>query len=75
MDIPIIWKDQLKTKFWNDKNFKLLLDELSIKKKFDNKLIYKISDLDQEMAEVFVRDAIGLSENQSPVGRTVREIT
>ena len=75
LDIPIIWKDQLKTKFWNDKNFKLLLDELSIKKKFDNKLIYKISDLDQEMAEVFVRDAIGLSENQSPVGRTVREIT
>ena len=75
LDIPIIWKDQLKTKFWNDKNFQLLLDELSIKKKFDNKLIYKISDLDQEMAEVFVRDAIGLSENQSPVGRSVREIT
>ena len=75
LDIPVIWKDQLKTKFWNDKNFKLLLDELSIKKKFDNKLFYKISDLDQEMAEIFVRDTIGLSENQSPVGRSVKEIT
>ena len=50
LDIPIIWKDQLKTKFWNDKSFKLLLDDLSIKKKFDNKLFYKISDLDPEMA-------------------------
>jgi ATP phosphoribosyltransferase regulatory subunit len=75
LDIPIIWKDQLKTKFWNDKSFKLLLDELSIKKKFDNKLFYKISDLDPEMAQTFVRDTIGLSENQSPVGRSIKEIT
>jgi len=75
LDIPVIWKDQLKTKFWNDKNFKSLLDELSIKKKFDNKLFYKISDLDQETAEIFVRDTIGLSEKQSPVGRSIKEIT
>ena len=51
------------------------LDDLSIKKKFDNKLFYKISDLDQETAEIFVRDTIGLSENQSPVGRSIKEIT
>ena len=75
LDIPIIWKDQLKAKFWNDKNFKILLDELTVKKKVNNKLFQKISNLDSDTAEIFVRDTIGLLENQSPVGRSLKEIT
>ena len=75
LDIPVIWKDQLKAKFWNDKNFKILLDELTTKKKVNNKLFQKISNLDNDTAEIFVRDTIGLLENQSPVGRSLKEIT
>ena len=75
LDIPAIWKDQLKTKFWNDKNFKILLEELTIKKRVNNQLFQKISSLDDDTAEIFVRDTIGLLENQSPVGRSIKEIT
>ena len=35
-----------KPKFWNDKNFKILLDELTIKKKVNNNLFQKISNLE-----------------------------
>lgn len=75
LDIPAIWKDQLKIKFWNDKNFKILLEELTIKKRINNQLFQKISSLDDDTAEIFVRDTIGLLENQSPVGRSIKEIT
>ena len=57
------------------KNFKKLLEELTIKKRINNKLFQKISNLDNDTAEIYVRDAIGLQENQSPVGRSIKEIT
>tara|TARA_S200000501_G_scaffold150620_1_gene142072 strand:+ start:5332 stop:6690 length:1359 start_codon:yes stop_codon:yes gene_type:complete len=75
LDIPLIWKNQLKIKFWNDRNFKILLDELTIKKRNVNQLFEKISNLDKDTAKIFIRDTIGLAENQSPVGRSLEEIT
>ena len=75
LDIPLIWKNQLKIKFWNDRGFKILLDELTIKKRNVNQLVEKISNLDKDTAKIFIRDTIGLAENQSPIGRSLEEIT
>lgn len=75
LDIPELWKKNLLEKFWNEDEFKVLLDEIS-KKNFNNdEFAERVYSLDIESALELVRGNINLSDRSFFAGRSLEEIT
>jgi len=74
MDLPDLWRKKLKAKYWNESDFKALLEDLSFKKSVDNELARRVFSLDRESAADLVRRSLGMSFEEAPVGRSVEEI-
>ena len=74
MDLPDLWRKKLKAKYWNESDFKALLEDLSFKKSVDNELARRVFSLDRESAADLVRRSLGASFEETPVGRSVEEI-
>ena len=74
MDLPDLWRKKLKAKYWNESDFKTLLEDLSFKKSVDNELARRVYSLDRESATDLVRRSLGMSFEEIPVGRSVEEI-
>ena len=74
MDLPDLWRKKLKAKYWNESDFKALLEDLSFKKSVDNELARRVFSLDRESAADLVRRSLGMSFEETPVGRSVEEI-
>ena len=74
MDLPDLWRKKLKAKYWNESDFKALLEDLSFNKSVDNELARRVFSLDRESATDLVRRSLGMSFEGTPVGRSVEEI-
>ena len=75
LDIPELWKKNLLEKFWNEDEFKVLLDEIS-KKNFNNdEFAERVYSLDIESALELVRGNINSSDGSFFAGRSLEEIT
>ena len=74
MDLPDLWRKKLKAKYWNESDFKALLEDLSFNKSVDNELARRVFSLDRESATDLVRRSLGISFEGTPVGRSVEEI-
>ena len=74
MDLPDLWRKRLKAKYWNESDFKALLEDLSFKKSVDNELARRVFSLDRESATDLVRRSLGISFEATPIGRSVEEI-
>ena len=75
MDLPDLWRKKLKAKYWNESDFRVLLEDLSFKKSVNNELARRVYSLDRESATDLVRRSLGMSFEEIPVGRSVEEIT
>ena len=74
MDLPDLWRKKLKAKYWNESDFRVLLEDLSFKKSINNELARRVFSLDRESATDLVRRSLGMSFEEIPVGRSVEEI-
>ena len=74
MDLPDLWRKKLKAKYWNESDFRVLLEDLSFKKSVNNELARRVYSLDRESATDLVRRSLGMSFEEIPVGRSVEEI-
>ena len=75
IDLPDLWRKKLKAKYWNESDFRVLLEDLSFKKSVNNELARRVFSLDRESATDLVRRSLGMSFEEIPVGRSVEEIT
>ena len=75
IDLPDLWRKKLKAKYWNESDFRVLLEDLSFKKSINNELARRVFSLDRESATDLVRRSLGMSFEEIPVGRSVEEIT
>ena len=74
MDLPDLWRKKLKAKYWNESDFRVLLEDLSTKKSVDNELARRVFSLDRDSATDLIRRSLGMSFEETPVGRSVEEI-
>ena len=74
IDLPDLWRKKLKAKYWNESDFRVLLEDLSFKKSVNNELARRVYSLDRESATDLVRRSLGMSFEEIPVGRSVEEI-
>ena len=75
LDIPDLWKKSLLEKFWNEEEFKVLLDEISKKNIKNNKFAERVYSLDIDSALELVRGTINSSDGRFFAGRSLEEIT
>ena len=75
LDIPELWKKSLLEKFWNEDEFKILLDEISKKNINNDKFAERVYSLDIESALELVRGTINSSDGSFFAGRSLEEIT
>mgnify|MGYP005673744549 FL=1 len=75
MDIPELWKKSLLEKFWNEDEFKVLLDEITKKNINNDKFAERVYALDIESALELVRGTIDSSDGSFFAGRSLEEIT
>ena len=74
IDLPDLWRKKLKAKYWNESDFRVLLEDLSFKKSVNNELARRVYSLDRGSATDLVRRSLGMSFEEIPVGRSVEEI-
>ena len=75
LDIPDLWKKSLLEKFWNEEEFKVLLDEISKKNIKNDKFAERVYSLDIDSALELVRGTINSSDGSFFAGRSLEEIT
>ena len=75
LDIPDLWKSKLLEKFWNENEFRTLLEEISKNQKVSDDLSQRIFSLDQKSALELVRGTINAFDTNSYAGRSIEEIT
>ena len=75
LDIPDLWKKSLLEKFWNEEEFKVLLNEISKKNIKNDKFVERVYSLDIDSALELVRGTINSSDGSFFAGRSLEEIT
>ena len=75
LDIPELWKKSLLEKFWNEDEFKVLIDEIRKKNIKNDKFAERVYSLDIESALELVRGTINSSDGSFFAGRSLEEIT